>query len=108
MSLHECTGRLSATGLARLDEVATLLGFPGKIGMDGNKVWEHYPAGGVEGIRNYCETDVLITYLVYQRFELIRGHISAAQYAQACEQLSTEMEKAYKPHLGEFLQHWQG
>jgi predicted PolB exonuclease-like 3'-5' exonuclease len=94
--------------VARLDEIATLLGFPGKMGMDGSKVWEHYQAGDVEGIRNYCETDVLNTYLVYQRFELIRGHISAAQYAQACEQLSTELEKAHKPHLSEFLRHWQG
>jgi predicted PolB exonuclease-like 3'-5' exonuclease len=94
--------------VARLDEVATLLGFPGKMGMDGSKVWEHYQDGDIEGIRNYCETDVLNTYLVYQRFELIRGHISAAQYAQVCEQLCAELEKAHKPHLSEFLQHWQG
>jgi predicted PolB exonuclease-like 3'-5' exonuclease len=71
-------------------------------------VWEHCQAGTIEGIRKYCETDALNTYLVYQRFELIRGHSSAAQVAQACEQLSTKLEKAYKPHLCDLLQHWQG
>jgi len=43
---------------APLDEVATLLGFPGKMGMSGAKVWEAYQAGEIEAIRHYCETDV--------------------------------------------------
>ena len=71
--------------VARLDEIATMLGFPGKMGMDGSKVWDNFQDGDIEGIRNYCETDVLNTYLVYQRFELIRGRINADQYAQSCE-----------------------
>jgi predicted PolB exonuclease-like 3'-5' exonuclease len=94
--------------VARLDEIATMLGFPGKMGMDGSKVWDNYQGGDIEGIRNYCETDVLNTYLVYQRFELIRGRTSAAQYAQSCEQVRTELEQRNKPHLTEFLENWQG
>jgi hypothetical protein len=92
---------------AKLDEVATLLGFPGKMGMDGSKVWDNYRDGNIEAIRNYCETDVLNTYLVYQRFELIRGHISDSQYRQGCEQVRTELAAAGKPHLDEFLLNWQ-
>ena len=69
-----------ARAVARLDEIATMLGFPGKMGMDGSKVWDNFQDGDIEGIRNYCETDVLNTYLVYQRFELIRGRINADQY----------------------------
>ncbi len=58
---------------APLNAIATMLGFPGKMGgMDGSKVWENYLKGDLEGIRNYCETDVLNTYLVYQRFCLIQ------------------------------------
>jgi predicted PolB exonuclease-like 3'-5' exonuclease len=93
---------------AKLDEIATLLGFPGKMGMSGANVWDNYMAGDIEGIRNYCETDVLNTYLVYQRFELIRGHISKAQYEAACAQVRNELEKENKPHLSEFLENWQG
>jgi predicted PolB exonuclease-like 3'-5' exonuclease len=93
--------------VARLDDIATMLGFPGKMGMSGSKVWDNFLAGDIEGIRNYCETDVLNTYLVFQRFELIRGHINAVQYAQVSEQVRAELEKENKPHLNEFLQNWQ-
>jgi predicted PolB exonuclease-like 3'-5' exonuclease len=76
------------------------------MGMDGGKVWDNFQAGDIEGIRNYCETDVLNTYLVYQRFELIRGHTSASQYEQTCERVRTELAAANKPHMDEFLQYW--
>jgi hypothetical protein len=93
--------------VARLDDIATMLGFPGKMGMDGSKVWDNFQAGGIGGIRDYCETDVLNTYLVYLRFELIRGHISATQYEQSCDQVRAELEKQDKPHLNEFLENWK-
>jgi predicted PolB exonuclease-like 3'-5' exonuclease len=43
----------------RLDELAKLIGFPGKLGMDGGKVWQAWLAGGMSDVRDYCETDVL-------------------------------------------------
>ncbi|MEZ5541674.1 MAG: 3'-5' exonuclease [Pseudomonadota bacterium] len=92
---------------ARLDEIATLLGFPGKMGMSGAHVWDSYLGGDIEGIRNYCETDVLNTYLVYQRFELIRGHLSATQYGKECERVREELVAMDKPHLHEFLANWR-
>ena len=93
---------------AKLDEIATLLGFPGKMGMSGAKVWDNYLDGDIAGIRNYCETDVLNTYLVFQRFEMIRGRMSPSQYDAVCEQVRTELAAEGKPHLDEFLQNWQG
>ena len=92
---------------AKLDQIATMLGFPGKMGMSGAKVWDNFLDGDIEGIRNYCETDVLNTYLVYQRFQLIRGHISHTQYDAVCEQVCTELASENKPHLNEFLENWQ-
>ena len=92
---------------ARLDEIATLLGFPGKMGMSGAKVWDNYLDGDINGIRNYCETDVLNTYLVYQRFQLIRGHISHKEYDAVYEQVRAELANENKPHLDEFLESWQ-
>jgi predicted PolB exonuclease-like 3'-5' exonuclease len=91
---------------ARLDEIATMLGFPGKMGMSGAGVWDSYQAGDIAGIRNYCETDVLNTYLVFQRFELIRGHITPGLYEQACDQVRMVLGKENKPHLDEFLKYW--
>ena len=53
---------------APLDDLAKLCGFAGKLGMDGSRVWEAFQAGGIEQIRNYCETDVVNTYLLYHAF----------------------------------------
>ncbi len=92
---------------ARLDEVATMLGFPGKMGMSGAKVWDAFHAGEIEAIRNYCETDVLNTWLVYLRFQLIRGHLTHKAYDQETEMLRETLLQEDKPHFAEFLHHWQ-
>lgn len=91
---------------APLDEVAAMLGFPGKMGMSGAHVWESYLEGGITDIRNYCETDVLNTYLVYLRFELIRGRITATAYEKECQKMRDALGKENKSHLTEFLQAW--
>ncbi|MGB2337645.1 MAG: 3'-5' exonuclease, partial [Alcanivorax sp.] len=67
---------------APLDQIATLLGFPGKMGMSGGKVFDAFQDGDLKGIRDYCETDVLNTWLVYLRFQLMRGELDATGYDQ--------------------------
>ena len=93
---------------ARLDEVAPLLGFPGKMGMSGAKVWDAFLGGDIEGIRNYCETDVLNTYLVYLRFELIRGHLTPQAYDKELKLLRDTLVQEDKAHLREFVVNWTG
>ena len=58
---------------APLDEIAKLAGYAGKLGMDGASVWSTYQQGGLRQIRAYCETDVVNTFLVYTRFQRMRG-----------------------------------
>jgi len=91
---------------APLDEIATLLGFPGKLGMHGGKVWEAYQAGDIIGIRQYCETDVLNTYLVYLRFQLIRGILNEADYQRDCERLREYLRQQQQTHFDQFLDAW--
>jgi predicted PolB exonuclease-like 3'-5' exonuclease len=89
---------------APLDDIATLLNFPGKMGMSGSKVWGQYQLGQIQTIRNYCETDVLNTYCVYLRFELIRGVITQGEYDQYLNQLTLYLRsEKEKPHLHEFM-----
>lgn len=90
---------------APLDDIASMLGFPGKMGMSGAHVWKNYAAGNISGIRNYCETDVLNTYCVYLRFELMRGVIHQDEYEQTLERLKTMLLNEHKNHLQEFLDH---
>ena len=66
---------------APLDDLAKLMGYPGKLGMDGSAVWQAWQDGRIAEIRDYCETDVVNTYLVYLRFERMRGHLDAAAWA---------------------------
>lgn len=91
---------------APLDEIASLCGFPGKMGMSGGKVWDYYCDGKIEEIRNYCETDVLNTYLVFLRYELMRGRKNTESYQAGCKRVREFLENENKPHFTEFLQAW--
>jgi predicted PolB exonuclease-like 3'-5' exonuclease len=92
---------------APLDDLARLCGFAGKLGMDGSKVWDAFQAGGIEQIRNYCETDVVNTYLLFTRFQRMRGLLDEA--AQAAEELRVEeaLRALPQPHWQEYLQAWR-
>lgn len=92
---------------APLDDIAVMLGFPGKMGIDGSKVWDYFQRGDISTIRHYCETDVLNTYLVYLRFELMRGKLTQDEYQRECEFLRHYLEKENKAHFREFLSAWQ-
>ncbi len=87
---------------APLDALAKLCGFPGKLGMDGSQVYSQYLAGQTEEIRRYCETDVMNTYLVYCRFQKMRGGFTPEEY---------DREIAYvRETLGQLApdeSHWQ-
>jgi len=89
-----------------LDELARLLGFPGKLGMDGSKVWEAFQAGRIEAIRSYCETDAANTYLVYLRFQRLRGAFDEAGYRRELELARDTLGKFQDFHWREFIARW--
>lgn len=91
---------------AKLDEIAGMLGFPGKLGMSGDKVWDTWLDGGLNLIRDYCETDVLNTWLVFLRFELMRGNLDAAGLDRELALVRATLENMDRPHLNEFLAAW--
>ena len=93
-------------GRASLDQMAVLLGFPGKLGMSGDKVWEKYQEGGIREIRDYCETDVLNTWLVYLRFEFMRGNLDATELKREFDLVRKALASMDQPHLNEFLAAW--
>ena len=90
-----------------LDQMASLLGFPGKMGMSGAKVWDTFHQGDIKAIRDYCETDVLNTWLVYLRFQLIRGVIYQEGYEAELEMVKSYLSRENRAHFLEFLQQWQ-
>ena len=91
---------------APLDSIAQLIGLPGKLGMHGAGVWEAFQAGRSEAIRCYCETDVANTYLVFLRFQLMRGALDDQSYAAECDLVRTTLGQSSEPHWKEFLGRW--
>jgi hypothetical protein len=83
-----------------------LLGLPGKLGMSGDKVWDAYLDGQLDSIRNYCETDVLNTFLIFLRFELMRGNLNPGEFAAETQRIRDSLKAHSKPHLDEFLAAW--
>jgi predicted PolB exonuclease-like 3'-5' exonuclease len=92
---------------APLDDLAQLMGLPGKLGMKGAGVWDAYQAGRVADIRNYCETDVVNTYLVFLRFQQMRGALTPEQHKAQCELVRSTLGKSAEPHWKEFLSRWR-
>jgi predicted PolB exonuclease-like 3'-5' exonuclease len=92
---------------APLDEISRLAGFPGKVGVGGNAIWETYRRGALASIRDYCEVDCTNTYLLFLRFQLMRGALTREQYARECGLLRAFVEKQNRPHWAEFLSLWK-
>ena len=90
---------------APLDEIAVLLGLPGKMGMSGSKVWSQFQAGEIKAIRDYCETDALNTYLVYLHWQYIRGQMTDVDLQREHEVVKNTLENGAL-HLPEFLNVW--
>ncbi|MCX7896650.1 MAG: 3'-5' exonuclease [Rhodocyclaceae bacterium] len=91
---------------APLDELAKLMGLPGKLSMDGAAVWEAWCAGEIDAIRDYCEVDVVNTYLVFLAFQKMRGHLSAQEHCEEIHRVRAELEKYGQNHWREFLSAW--
>lgn len=93
----------------KLNEVCSILGFPGKFGVDGGKVTEMFDNKQLKEIRDYCETDVLNTYLVYLRYQHHRGDMSTEAHNQAVGDVLSliQNEGEERKHLAEFFTAWE-
>jgi 3'-5' exonuclease len=91
---------------APLDAMAKLCGFPGKLGMDGSQVYGAYLEGRRDEIRRYCETDAMNTYLLWCRFEKMRGHLDEAGYRREIGIARDAVAAMAEPHWREYLSAW--
>jgi len=91
---------------APLDAMAKLCGFPGKLGMDGSQVYGAYLDGRRDEIRRYCETDAMNTYLLWCRFEKMRGRLDEAGYLREIAIAREAVAAIGEPHWAEYLSAW--
>lgn len=66
-----------------LENLAKLMGLPGKVGIDGSKVYQAYKDKQYKEIDTYCMQDVFQTAFVFQRFQYLAGKLSLEKYRAA-------------------------
>lgn len=72
-----------------LNALLTMLGYVGKDGVDGSMVQDLWEKGEHETIHTYCRRDVICTWALFVRLELIRGRMTPEQYDHVCRQSAT-------------------
>jgi predicted PolB exonuclease-like 3'-5' exonuclease len=73
--------------------LAKLIGLPGKTEVDGSMVQQLWQEGRLPAIHRYCRQDVIQTYFLFLRVELLRGRLTQAQYDYAVAQTARFREE---------------
>jgi 3'-5' exonuclease len=80
---------LSNVGVSRIRGgfhlLARLIGLPGKTWVDGSMIQGLWDAGQLSTIHAYCRQDVIQTYGLFLRIELMRGRLTPDEYRAAWE-----------------------
>ena len=87
-----------------LDVLSKLIGLPGKYSIEGEDVEYLYRQGRQKEINQYCVTDVLQTWALFLRVQLMRGKLNPSDYRQAVDVTRKDLVKrAYDAEPDNFL-----
>jgi len=64
----------------KLDLLCDMAGIPGKFDISGDMVHTLFYENKLKEINEYCESDVLNTYWLYLKYELLKGNITLEDY----------------------------
>jgi predicted PolB exonuclease-like 3'-5' exonuclease len=106
IDLCDVLSNFGASARPSLNEMAALCGIPQKLdGIDGSLVESFVNSGRIEEVANYCEADVLSTYLLFLRYMLVVGELSVEGFQRSissfAELILSRVEK--RPHLSSFV-----
>ncbi len=82
LDLMDTLGGFGAVRGLNLNELCKMAGIPGKYDVSGDDVFELYYAKEYKKIDEYCESDVLNTYLLFLKYELLKGNLSLKEYKE--------------------------
>jgi predicted PolB exonuclease-like 3'-5' exonuclease len=96
-----------------LNLLSKLIGLPGKYNIAGEDVEYLYRQGRQKEINQYCMTDVLQTYLLFLRVELLRGKLDRTAYHNIIEATKEDLlqrasNAGAENFLLDFLHRWTG
>ena len=107
IDLKDVLANHNAKAQGSLDSVAKGLNLPGKLDVSGDQVWDLYLEGRVEDIRNYCEHDVLNTYLIFIHYQAMIGKITNKELSSRIHSLKQFLSNTEKQHFQLFLSAWE-
>jgi predicted PolB exonuclease-like 3'-5' exonuclease len=87
---------LSSFGAVRninLNLLCSMADLPGKYDVDGSQVVDLYYQGKIEKIREYCQSDVLNTYLLFLKYELLNGNLAIKDYYSFLDSMREALPK---------------
>ena len=93
----------------KLDHICASVGLPGKYDVHGDQVLQLYYAGEQVKIDEYCRSDVLNTYWLFLKYELLRGKITKDDYLNYIAVMGEFLQKesaqmSYTPVFCEFIE----
>ncbi|MFO0899342.1 MAG: 3'-5' exonuclease [Pirellulales bacterium] len=91
-----------------LDLAANLLGKPGKMNVEGHMVQDMVDAGRIAEVNDYCRCDVLDTYFVFLRSQVIVGSITRNREQDLVALAKTWLDDraAGSPAYQAYLERW--
>jgi predicted PolB exonuclease-like 3'-5' exonuclease len=110
LDLHEILTNFGSTWFrGGLNLAAALVDKPGKIDVQGDMVLDMYRQGKLHEISEYCRCDVLDTYFVFLRLQVLMGRITGEVEGELVAQTRRMLEEQSDKHLGyrSYLQAWE-
>lgn len=92
-----------------LNLASKLLRKPGKLDVRGDMVQDMFDEGRFDDIHRYCRCDVLDTYFIFLRYQLVRGAISSEREKELIDKTRIFLKARVdeEPVYGEYLEAWQ-
>jgi len=75
----------------KLDVLCSMIGAPGKYDVTGGQVMDLYYTDDLEKIKEYCESDVLNTYWLFLKYELLKGNVTIEDFKRSLDIMGTKL-----------------
>lgn len=91
-----------ASARVKMSEISALFGIPCKTSVDGSMVQQLFSDGKFIEIRNYCEEDVVNTYLQYLKYQCLTGTLNPSNYEHCIQSVLNFLSASEKEHFVEY------
>lgn len=93
IDLLESLGSFGAVRGLNLDTICKMAGIVGKYDTKGDEVYRLFYEKQYEKIKEYCQSDVINTYWLYLKYQLLQGKITRIDYADLLNIFLAKMPK---------------